>query len=153
MRAWGKLGICLTAAGAMAVDSLGEVDKMARLGQHENLRVAERMDNEENDNDGTVPSQEGHVQISASDKQLKGRYANLMSVSHTPEEFVLDFFAVTPAGEGPRGHLVSRVIVSPSHYKRIVAALADNLRKYEEQFGEVEDPGDSPRPEDIGFVH
>jgi hypothetical protein len=100
-----------------------------------------------------VPSQDGHVQISASDKALKGRYANLMSVSHTPEEFVMDFFAVTPAGEGPRGHLVSRVIVSPSHYKRIVAALADNLRKYEEQFGEVEDPGDSPRPEDIGFVH
>ena len=40
-----------------------------------------------------------------------------------------------------------------AHYKRIVAALADNLRKYEEQFGEVEDPGDAPRPEDIGFVH
>ena len=43
--------------------------------------------------------------------------------------------------------------MSPSHYKRIVAALADNLRKYEEQFGEVDDPGDAPRPEDIGFVH
>jgi hypothetical protein len=115
------------------------------------MKGAERMDN--NEQDDTVPSQDGHVQISASDDELKGRYANLMSVSHTPEEFVLDFFAVTPAGEGPRGHLVSRVIVSPSHYKRIVAALADNLRKYEEQFGEVEDPGDTPRPEDIGFVH
>lgn len=100
------------------------------------------------------PEGEGHVQISASDEDLKGRYANLMSVSHTAEEFVMDYFAVTPAGEGPRGHLISRVIVSPSHYKRIVAALSDNLRKYEEQFGEVADPqGSLPNPDDIGFIH
>ena len=97
---------------------------------------------------------DGHVQITASDEDLKGRYANLMSVSHTAEEFVLDFFAVTPAGEGPRGHLISRVVVSPSHFKRIVAALADNIRKYEEQFGPVQEPrGGTPSPDDIGFVH
>lgn len=92
------------------------------------------------------------VQISANDEELKGRYANLMSVSHTAEEFVLDFFAVTPAGEGPRGHLVSRVVVSPAHFKRIVAALGDNMNKYKEQFGEIPDP-QGPTPEDIGFVH
>ncbi len=96
----------------------------------------------------------GQIQISASDEDLKGRYANLMSVSHTAEEFVLDYLAVTPAGEGPRGTLVSRVIVSPSHYKRIVAALQDNLVKYQEQFGEIHDPqGGAPNSEDIGFVH
>jgi hypothetical protein len=100
------------------------------------------------------PEPEGQVQISADDEDLKGRYANLMSVSHTAEEFVLDFFAVTPAANGPRGHLVSRVIVSPSHYKRVVAALSDNLHKYEEQFGEIEDPqGQPPTPGDIGFIH
>ena len=97
---------------------------------------------------------EGHVQISASDEDLKGRYANLMSVGHTGEEFVLDFFSVTPGGDGPRGTLVARVMVSPSHYKRMVAALGDNLRKYEEQFGEIHDPqGGLPNPDDIGFVH
>lgn len=96
----------------------------------------------------------GQVQISAGDEDLKGRYANLMSVSHTAEEFVLDYFAVTPAGEGPRGHLVSRVIVSPGHFKRVVAALQDNLRKYEEQFGPIgETPGGAASPDDIGFVH
>lgn len=98
--------------------------------------------------------QGGQVQISASDEDLKGRYANLMSVSHTAEEFVLDYFAVTPSGEGPRGYLVSRVVVSPAHYKRIVTALEDNLRKYEEQFGTIEEPpGGIPGPDDIGFVH
>lgn len=95
------------------------------------------------------------IQIVASDEDLKGRYANLMSVSHTGEEFVLDFFAVTPSSSGAaRGALVSRVVASPSHFKRIVAALEDNLRKYEAQFGEVEEPrGSLPDPGDIGFVH
>ncbi len=39
------------------------------------------MDNPED----IVPTSEGHVQISATDDDLKGRYANLMSVSHTAE--------------------------------------------------------------------
>ncbi len=106
-----------------------------------------------NDPEDIHPEDAASIQIIAGDEDLKGRYANLMSVSHTAEEFVLDYFAVTPAGDGPRGHLVSRVIVSPAHYKRIVAALSDNLRKYEEQFGEIQDPGTMPSPEDIGFVH
>lgn len=96
-----------------------------------------------------------NIQIVASDEDLKGRYANLMSVSHTGEEFILDFFSVTPSSSGnARGTLVARVVTSPSHFKRIVAALQDNLRKYEGQFGDIEEPRDSfPDPEDIGFVH
>ncbi|MFQ5743830.1 MAG: DUF3467 domain-containing protein [Acidobacteriota bacterium] len=95
------------------------------------------------------------IQIVANDEDLKGRYANLMSVSHTGEEFVLDFFAVTPSSGGvARGTLVGRMITSPSHFKRIVAALDDNLHKYESQFGDIEEPrGVLPDPDDIGFVH
>lgn len=103
--------------------------------------------------EGLGPEGEGNVQISATDEDLKGRYANLMSVSHTAEEFVLDFFAVTPAGDGPRGHLIARVIVSPTHFRRVVSALSDNLHKYEEQFGEIEDRGADSGVDDIGFVH
>ena len=95
------------------------------------------------------------VQIIAGDEDLKGRYANLMSVSHTGEEFVLDFFAVTPSSSGQaRGTLVSRIVTSPPHFKRIVAALEENVHKYEAQFGEIEEPrGQFPDPDDIGFVH
>lgn len=73
------------------------------------------------------------IQIKASDEKLKGEYANMLQAMHTPEEFVLDFLSVYP----PAGNLVSRVIVSPGHMKRMVAALADNLGKYEKQFGPV----------------
>ena len=101
------------------------------------------------------PDDSQSIQIIAGDEDLKGRYANLMSVSHTGEEFVLDFFSVTPSSNGQaRGTLVSRIVTSPPHFKRIVAALEDNLNKYEAQFGEIEEPrGAFPDPDDIGFIH
>lgn len=108
---------------------------------------------DETRNEDVIDGAGEQIRISASDEELKGRYANLMSVSHTGEEFVLDFFSVTPSNEGPRGTLVSRVVVSPSHFKRIVHALADNLRKYQEQFGEIQEPQGAPGPDDVDFVH
>ena len=96
------------------------------------------------------------IQIGASDEDLKGRYANLMSVSHTGEEFVLDFFSVTlQSSDGEaRGTLVSRVITSPSHFKRMVEALEENVDKYEQRYGEIEErSGPFPVPDDIPAVH
>ena len=96
------------------------------------------------------------IQIGANDEDLKGRYANLMSVSHTGEEFVLDFFFVNKQssdGEA-RGTLVSRVITSPSHFKRMVEALEENVDKYEQRYGEIEErSGPFPVPDDIPAVH
>lgn len=58
-----------------------------------------------------------------------------MQVLHTKEEFVLDFFLVSP----PEGILASRVIMSPGHFKRMIKALEENLSKYEEKFGKIEE--------------
>ncbi len=77
------------------------------------------------------------VQIKASDEKLAGNYANMMQVSHTREEFVLDFVNLIP----PSGQLVSRVLISPAHAKRIVAALSDNIKKYETQFQKINEAG------------
>ena len=77
--------------------------------------------------------QQQQIQIKASDEVLKGVYSNIMQISHTPEEFILDFMNIL-AGAGT---LASRVIVSPDHLKRIIAALQDNLKRYEESFGSV----------------
>lgn len=73
------------------------------------------------------------VQINANDEVARGRYSNNMLVTHTREEFILDFLLTAPNGT----QLVSRVMVSPGHMKRVLAALADNLNKYEANFGEV----------------
>jgi len=73
------------------------------------------------------------IQIKAKDDDLKGVYSNLMIVSHTKEEFCLDFInSFNPPT------LTARVLTSPSHLKRMIQALEINMKKYEEQFGSVE---------------
>ena len=79
------------------------------------------------------PNQQ-NVNIKVEDAILKGAYSNIMFASHTKEEFVLDFMNVF----GPQGIQVAKIITSPGHFKRIVAALTDNLKKYEDQFGTVD---------------
>lgn len=74
------------------------------------------------------------MQVKVTDEVLKGVYANMVQAAHTPEEFILDFMNLFP----PSGIVTSRVIVSPQHMKRIVAALQENLKRYEDQFGKVE---------------
>ncbi|HSX42012.1 MAG TPA: DUF3467 domain-containing protein [Candidatus Saccharimonadales bacterium] len=78
---------------------------------------------------------EQQIQVKASDEVLKGVYCNNMQVSHTKEEFVLDFLNILP----PAGQFVARVITNPSHYKRIVNAMQINLELYEKNFGSVEE--------------
>jgi len=65
----------------------------------------------------------------------RGVYANTMAVFHTREEFVLDFLNIFPQG----GMATARVITSPGHIKRIIRALDENLRRYEDRFGTVEE--------------
>ncbi len=82
---------------------------------------------------------EREIKIKVLDKDLKGNYANLMRVSHTKEEFFLDFANILP---GQDGVIVSRIITNPGHFKRMVLVLNDNLKKYEENFGKIEESQD-----------
>src|SRR3989339_1762611 len=75
------------------------------------------------------------LQIEMDDNVAQGIYANLAGVSHSETEFVLDFLFLQPGQ--PKAKLRSRVISSPVHTKRLLAALADNVRKYEERFGVI----------------
>lgn len=85
------------------------------------------------------------IEIKMLDSEMKGAYANLMKVTHSKEEFILDFANVFP----PKGIVTARVITSPGHLKRIIKALEDNLRSYEKKFGKIEPA--SGIEEEIGF--
>ncbi len=63
-----------------------------------------------------------------------GAYANLMYVTHTKEEFIMDFIMAVP----PVGTVTARVITSPGHIKRIIKALQKSVDKYEKKFGKIE---------------
>jgi len=80
-------------------------------------------------------AQPQNIQIKVDDETLKGKYSNMMQVSHTKQEFILDFMSVFP----PTGIVVSRVITRPEHFKGIIKALEENLKRYEDQHGEVID--------------
>jgi hypothetical protein len=74
------------------------------------------------------------IKVTFPDELKGGVYANNMVVSHTGEEFILDFMLVAP----PEGRVTARVVVSPGHMKRIFNALQDNMSKYEKNVRRIE---------------
>ena len=82
--------------------------------------------------------------VKVPEKVLGGVYANQMVVSHTREEFLLDFVNFFP----PEGIVNARVIVSPGHLKRMIRALSDNLGRYEARYGEI---AEAPVPQPESF--
>ncbi len=75
-------------------------------------------------------------------KDLIAVYSNVAFISHTPAEIVIDFAQVLP--RMPKGSVMSRVIMSPIHAKMLRRALGQNIDKYEQQFGEIRMPTQSP---------
>lgn len=79
--------------------------------------------------------QEIKLEIQLDEEIAQGAYVNLAVVNHNESEFVIDLIFVQP--QTPRAKVRSRVILSPQHAKRFVAALQDNIGRYEQSFGEI----------------
>ncbi|PIW76175.1 MAG: DUF3467 domain-containing protein [Candidatus Portnoybacteria bacterium CG_4_8_14_3_um_filter_40_10] len=91
-----------------------------------------------------MANEQKQIQIKAKDEDLKGVYSNLTIISHTKEEFCLDFInTFNPP------ILTGRVLMSPGHAKRMIKALEENVKKYEEQFGKIEVAREPETP--LGF--
>ncbi|QAA76836.1 MAG: Cell division protein FtsI [Peptidoglycan synthetase] [Candidatus Bipolaricaulis sibiricus] len=83
---------------------------------------------------------EREMQVGAEMETRKGVYSNLAVISHQPDEFFIDFLLVDPQAQTPeRGQaiLVSRVILSPRHMKRLYEAIGENIEKYEKNLGKI----------------
>ena len=79
------------------------------------------------------------MQINIDPETSKGKYSNLAIIAHTPVEFVVDFASNLPGS--PQPQIVSRIIMTPFHAKRLLTALADNVAKYEGKFGPIDAGG------------
>ncbi|MBN1204604.1 MAG: DUF3467 domain-containing protein [Myxococcaceae bacterium] len=75
------------------------------------------------------------LQIQLDEEVALGRYVNMALVDHSDTEFVLDFVYVFP--QQPRAKVLSRIITSPKHMKRLVLAMQENLARYESKFGAI----------------
>lgn len=91
-----------------------------------------------------VQPQELNVKIT--DEELRGRYSNLLRVTHTRDEFILDFINLVP----PQGIVSARIVTSPGHLKRIIRALTNNLAHYEQTHGVIDE---APEPAPGTPVH
>lgn len=84
-------------------------------------------------------------EIKIADNIPGAEYANAAQISHNKDEFQMFYFSIV----GQTGRVVGKIITNPGHYKRMVAAMTDNLKKYEEKFGNIKEAEELDR--EIGF--
>ncbi|MEX1062577.1 MAG: DUF3467 domain-containing protein [Balneolaceae bacterium] len=75
------------------------------------------------------------VEINLPESEAQGTYSNLVMITHSASEFVLDFIAVMPGVSKAR--VVKRLVLTPDHAKRLATALNENVQKYEEEHGAI----------------
>jgi hypothetical protein len=81
--------------------------------------------------------QQPAVNIEISEETAEGIYSNLAIISHSHSEFVVDFVRLVP--NVPKAKVKARIILTPDHAKRLMRALADNVKRYEAQFGAIDE--------------
>lgn len=75
------------------------------------------------------------MEVELSEEMAEGVYANLAMIAHSQSEFVLDFIRMMPGV--PKAKVKARIVITPEHAQRLLTALRDNIRKYEEAYGKV----------------
>ncbi|MGB1316113.1 MAG: DUF3467 domain-containing protein [Chitinophagales bacterium] len=77
------------------------------------------------------------LNIELTEEIADGIYSNLAVISHSNAEFIVDFIRVLPGVQ--KAKVKSRIILTPLHAKKLLGALADNVKKFEAQHGKIKD--------------
>ncbi len=85
---------------------------------------------------------QGQLDIELTPDVAQGVYSNLQLIQHSPTEFVMDFIQIMPGV--PKAQIKSRVIMSPVHAKKLLAALQENINRYEMTNGKIMDMQGTP---------
>jgi len=88
------------------------------------------------------------IDVELGQAEAEGIYSNLVFIAHSPSEVILDFARALPGL--PKAKVYARVILTPQHAKSLLAALDQNLKNFEQQFGPIKLPGDN-RGKELGF--
>jgi hypothetical protein len=75
------------------------------------------------------------LQVEIDEAVARGTYTNLALIAHSETEVLIDFLFLQP--QTPKTKVLTRIITSPIHAKRFLAALQDNVAKYEARFGTI----------------
>ena len=82
------------------------------------------------------------LNIELSEAIAEGEYANLALIAHSSSEFVVDFIRLLPGV--PKAKVKARIILTPEHARRLLAALEENIEKFEQSFGPIKLHQDAP---------
>ncbi len=77
------------------------------------------------------------INIEIDESVAEGTYSNLAIVNHSVSEFVVDFINIMPGN--PKSKVKSRIILTPQHAKRFAKALQENIKRFENENGEIKD--------------
>jgi hypothetical protein len=97
----------------------------------------------EDDKKPKKPASANQINIELSEDIAEGIYSNLAMIAHSNSEFVIDFIRLMPGV--PKAKVKSRIVITPEHAKRLSNALIDNIRKYEDTFGDIKKTEDAPK--------
>ncbi|RYC67402.1 MULTISPECIES: DUF3467 domain-containing protein [Spirosoma] len=92
---------------------------------------------------------EGTIDVELSEEIAEGVYANLAMIAHSNSEFILDFIRLMPGV--PKAKVKARIILTPEHAKRLLDALRENINRFEEAYGGINEPTDTFRFPGGGF--
>lgn len=86
--------------------------------------------------DQTKNINQGQMEIEIPEEEASGTYSNLVMISHSSSEFILDFISVMPGR--PKAKVLKRMVLTPDHAKRLVNALSENIKRYENENGSID---------------
>ena len=87
--------------------------------------------------DQTQNDQQNQINIELPEDIAEGIYSNFAIIAHSNQEFIIDYVRLMPGI--PKAKVKARIVLTPQHAKRFIKALAENVKKYEQQFGVIED--------------
>lgn len=85
--------------------------------------------------DQTQHINQGQMEIELPEEEASGTYSNLVMISHSASEFILDFISVMPGR--PKAKVVKRMVLTPDHAKRLLNALSENIKRFENENGPI----------------
>ena len=88
-------------------------------------------------------NKQGQLQLELPQEVAQGEYANFAIISHSSSDFILDFARVLPGIS--KATVKSRLILAPEHAKRLLAALQENIMRYEREYGPIKIPNKESR--------
>lgn len=94
-------------------------------------------------------NQEGSIDVELSEDIAEGTYANLAMIAHSNSEFILDFIRLMPGV--PKAKVKARIILTPEHAKRLLEALRENISRFEEAYGGINESENTFRFPGGGF--